>query len=81
MRLFLFPKVIHMAKKDMDLKADISTEISIENIQRPKFNFYLIVVNPFETYFKGQRVQDDATIQWIIDNHYLHNCNKCNYQS
>lgn len=56
------------------------TELEKENfIQAPpisKFNFYLVVRNPFLKYQKGQAIYNDDLIQAILDDGDLHHCNK-----
>jgi hypothetical protein len=42
-----------------------------------KFDFYLIVINPFGGYNKGQMISEDDPIQKVIDDGNLPNCRKC----
>lgn len=59
-----------MAKKDSErLDQSIATNEST-------FDFYLIVVNPFDDFQKGQRISDDIEIQTILDAGNSINCNR-----
>jgi hypothetical protein len=59
-----------MAKKDAAAQADIVAPTDL------KFNFQLIVVNPFGNFQKGQRIADDEQIEAIINAGDDVNCNR-----
>jgi hypothetical protein len=59
-----------MAKKDAIAQA-VSAAPAI-----PAFDFQLIVVNPFGSFQKGQRIADDELIQAIIGAGDDINCNR-----
>lgn len=42
----------------------------------PKFNFRLVVKNPFKKYKKGQLINSQSAIQEVVDSGNLPNCCK-----
>jgi hypothetical protein len=63
-----------MSKGDIMAKKD--AEKLEHTIDEPQFTFYLIVINPFDNYQKGQRISEATEIQAVIDNGKTDYCNR-----
>jgi hypothetical protein len=82
-----FAKLSPDAPQEIEIKEPAQAAIAVETkaaeiatispeAASPKFNFCLVVSNPFWGYVKGQIISDDGSIQKIIDGNRLHDCRK-----